>query len=227
MAVLTNGSSLRPPLQTCQSSRPRHLNHSNIIIVRRRAFSQDSKGTNLPQFFKSSSLLVKSFQGEDAENYEAAISRNTPEGQNKVTDKVFENLENKTAGTESSFLAKLAIVLGIAATITLVSIGLKQPNQGRLLGFPYLADASSSSTLAAPAVGFTFKAFGYRVVLPEFAPGWIYFWLLMAAGCGLFISEEALNIWVCPLYWYFCFTDFRTLTSLELGFLFFLQHVIF
>ncbi|XP_073263498.1 uncharacterized protein [Populus alba] len=24
----------------------------------------------------------------------------------------------------------------------------------------------------------------------------VYFWLLMAAGCGLFISEEALNIWV-------------------------------
>ena len=29
----------------------------------------------------------------------------------------------------------------------------------------------------------------------------------MAAGCGLFISEEALNIWVCPLYWYFWFTS--------------------
>uniref|UniRef100_A0A169WHU1 Uncharacterized protein n=1 Tax=Daucus carota subsp. sativus TaxID=79200 RepID=A0A169WHU1_DAUCS len=25
---------------------------------------------------------------------------------------------------------------------------------------------------------------------------WVYFWLLMAAGFGLFISEEALNIWV-------------------------------
>ena len=31
----------------------------------------------------------------------------------------------------------------------------------------------------------------------------------MAAGCGLFISEEALNIWVCPLFWYFCFTSSR------------------
>jgi hypothetical protein len=31
---------------------------------------------------------------------------------------------------------------------------------------------------------------------------WVYFWLLMAAGFGLFISEEALNVWVCPLYRY-------------------------
>lgn len=24
----------------------------------------------------------------------------------------------------------------------------------------------------------------------------------MAAGCGLFVSEEALNVWVCLFYWY-------------------------
>ncbi|KAH0855043.1 hypothetical protein HID58_020523 [Brassica napus] len=52
-----------------------------------------------------------------------------------------------------------------------------------------LAKASSS-------VGFTVNAFGNRFVIPASAPGWVYFCLLMAAGFGLFISEEALNIWV-------------------------------
>ncbi|CAN7105588.1 unnamed protein product [Brassica rapa subsp. narinosa] len=52
-----------------------------------------------------------------------------------------------------------------------------------------LAKASSS-------VGFTVNAFGNRFVIPASAPGWVYFCLLMAAGFWLFISEEALNIWV-------------------------------
>ncbi|KAK7854311.1 hypothetical protein CFP56_032564, partial [Quercus suber] len=81
------------------------------------------------------------------------------------------------------------------------------PVLGPSLGIQFLAEGSSSSVMAAPPVGFTFKTFGYNVVLPEYAPGWIYFWLLMAAGCGLFISEEALNIWVCPLYWGVCISD--------------------
>lgn len=44
----------------------------------------------------------------------------------------------------------------------------------------------------------------------------------MAAGFGLFVSEEALNVWVCPLYWYprLCSSSiptlFRTCTTLYL-----------
>lgn len=30
----------------------------------------------------------------------------------------------------------------------------------------------------------------------------MYFLLLMAAGFGLFVSEEALNVWVRLSYWY-------------------------
>jgi hypothetical protein len=30
----------------------------------------------------------------------------------------------------------------------------------------------------------------------------MYFSLLMAAGFGLFVSEEALNVWVRPSNWY-------------------------
>lgn len=31
---------------------------------------------------------------------------------------------------------------------------------------------------------------------------YMYFLLLMAAGFGLFVSEEALNVWVRLSYWY-------------------------
>uniref|UniRef100_A0A2N9J449 Uncharacterized protein n=2 Tax=Magnoliopsida TaxID=3398 RepID=A0A2N9J449_FAGSY len=132
---------------------------------------------------------IRSIQQDNAENYEEARS------QDIVDDEVLGN-GNKGHDPGSSFLAKVAIVLGIAATATVISICLKRPVLGSSLGIQFLAEGSSSSVMAAAPVGFTFKAFGYKVLLPEFAPGWIYFWLLMAAGCGLFISEEALNIWV-------------------------------
>lgn len=56
--------------------------------------------------------------------------------------------------------------------ITLISVGMKQPNQGSSPGMQFLRDGSSSSTLAVPAGAFSFKAFGYRVLLPEYAPGY-------------------------------------------------------
>ncbi|KAL3850406.1 hypothetical protein ACJIZ3_012288 [Penstemon smallii] len=188
MAVLSNGLSiitLRPPL--IQSPDRRHL-HSPLPIFRHGYFPRNAK-------LKSNSR-IKSFQHDDAGKLEASKSEVTPEDQYKDSDIEFEHLESKTAGNGSSFLPKLGIVLGIAAVITLVSVTVKPPNHRTSLGIQFLSDGSSSTTLAAPAGVFNFRAFGYRVVLPEYAPGWIYFWLLMAAGCGLFISEEALNIWV-------------------------------
>ena len=81
--------------------------------------------------------------------------------------------KNTNTDFEFSFLAKIAIALGIAATITLISIGVKRPVLGSSLGFQFLPESSSSSVMAAQPVGFTFKAFGYRIVLPEYAPGYI------------------------------------------------------
>ncbi|XP_047252229.1 uncharacterized protein LOC107841453 [Capsicum annuum] len=123
---------------------------------------------------------------------------------NKASNDLTGSLDDKTVRTGSPFLAKLAIVLGIAATVTFLAIGPKQPNQGSNFGIQFLVDGSSSSITSTPAPRFSFKAFVCRVMLPEYAPGplyfsffgWIYFWLLMADGFGLFISEEALNIWV-------------------------------
>ncbi|XP_031285500.1 uncharacterized protein LOC116144185 [Pistacia vera] len=138
---------------------------------------------------------IKSFKREDAGNYEPANSKDTPNEQDSLAE-ILENQKVETTGSGTSFLAKLVIALGIAATITIISVVLKPSGPGSSTGIQYLAEGSSSSSVTASPTAFSFKAFGYKFVLPEYAPGWIYFWLLMAAGFGLFISEEALNIWV-------------------------------
>ncbi len=67
----------------------------------------------------------------------------------------------------------LAIAVGVAAIITITSIGLKRPSVGSLFGVQCLAEGSTSSAMASTPLGFTFKAFGYRIILPEYAPGYI------------------------------------------------------
>ncbi|KAK1320684.1 hypothetical protein QJS10_CPA03g02222 [Acorus calamus] len=104
--------------------------------------------------------------------------------------------EFKVDGPRTTFIAKLAVALGIAATITVVSICLRRPTLESSSWIPTIIDSSSASVPNVANAGFTFSLFKYKIVLPEYTPGWIYFWLLMAAGCGLFISEEALNVWV-------------------------------
>ncbi|KVI12299.1 uncharacterized protein LOC112507413 [Cynara cardunculus var. scolymus] len=178
----------------CFTKRP----SSNLSVVCGRMMSHGGKLSlnNARSSFNRSGFCIRSFQREDAEYSDAARYIDNSERRDETTDGILGSQENKTTGTSSSLMAQLAILLGIAATITLLSICLKQPNQGSSTGIQILAGGASSSTSAVPNVGFSFNAFGYRVILPEYTPGWIYFWLLMAAGCGLFISEEALNIWV-------------------------------
>lgn len=83
--------------------------------------------------------------------------------------------ENNQAGAGISFLAKIAIVLGLAATATVICVGIKRPVLGSSYGFQFHPEGSSSSALAVSPAGFTFKAFGYRIVLPEYAPGYVHF----------------------------------------------------
>ncbi|OVA00060.1 hypothetical protein BVC80_1697g24 [Macleaya cordata] len=138
---------------------------------------------------------VSCFQPQDLAHSDSSSSGNTPNQGDSVGDEMLKDLKIETSSPGSSFLAKLALALGVAATVTLISVGFKWPTQGSPLGLPFGFDGSSTSA-SIPTLGFSFKVFGYQVVLPQYAPGWVYFWLLMAAGCGLFISEEALNIWV-------------------------------
>lgn len=113
----------------------------------------------------------------------------------EVANEMLDDWEAEGSNPDISFLTKLAIALGIAITITLGSVYVKWSSSGSSFSSPLCITSSSQSS--ATSVGFTFTFFCYKIQIPEFTPGWIYFWLLMAAGCGLFISEEALNVWVC------------------------------
>ncbi|XP_043722539.1 uncharacterized protein LOC122669757 [Telopea speciosissima] len=179
-AFLTHGASLLPPKPI-----RKHIRNTSSFSSPHRSFPKEGR-RSIPQLFNcSGTFRIRSFQPRVSRNVDASTSGNTTNGQDAPTDEVLGDWKTETSSPGSSFLAKLAIALGIAATITVISVGFKWPTLG-----PSLVDNASTS------VGFSFKVFGQRVVLPEYAPGWIYFWLLMAAGCGLFISEEALNIWV-------------------------------
>ncbi|KAL8191885.1 hypothetical protein R6Q57_028616 [Mikania cordata] len=165
-----------------------NLNQTNCRLVTKFGHNSAQK------WFRHSKSCFRSLKQEDEDYSDNANTTNNSERRDEIIDVILGSQETKTTGTRSSLLAQLAILLGIAATVTLLSIFLKQPNQGPTFGIQILDMGASTS--AVPSIGFSFNAFGYRVVLPEYTPGWVYFWLLMAAGCGLFISEEALNIWV-------------------------------
>ncbi|XP_019098130.1 PREDICTED: uncharacterized protein LOC104773130 isoform X2 [Camelina sativa] len=138
--------------------------------------------------FKPPSDRVRSFQKG---------SNDSAKPQDSEDEKlnVNEMLKNeKTAGVSVKrvpFIAKLGMGLGLALVVTVICVTLKGSGGSPFEEVKNLSKASSSSSQ-----GFTFNAFGNRFMIPGNAPGWVYFWLLMAAGCGLFISEEALNIWV-------------------------------
>lgn len=119
-------------------------------------------------------ISVRSFQpNQDSEVDDAASTDNSLNEGVRLNEELFKG--HQDSGKGSSFLAKLAIGLGVAATVTFLSIGFKEQNLGTSLGVEIqrLADVSSSSSLAASSVGFSFKAFGYRVVLPQYAPGYV------------------------------------------------------
>ncbi|XP_071697579.1 uncharacterized protein [Rutidosis leptorrhynchoides] len=170
--------------------------NSSLNLAGGRLFSPNGKlaFNGASNLFKRSITSIRSFQQDDAEYSKTETYIDNSESGDETIDVLLGTKENRTISTKSSLLLQLAILLGIAATITLLSICFKQPNQGSSTGIQILAGGAATSTL--PNIGFSFNVFGYKVILPEYTPGWIYFWLLMAAGCGLFISEEALNIWV-------------------------------
>lgn len=79
-------------------------------------------------------------------------------------------VEINTSG--SSFLAKLGIAVGIAATVTIISLWFKKPTLGPSSVFPCLADVSSVP--ASSPAGLALTIFGYRIQLPEYTPGYAF-----------------------------------------------------
>lgn len=114
---------------------------------------------------------IRCFKQEGEENCEDLKSEDTPDTQDRCSNEVQINGEEGLNKTEIPFLAMIAIALGIAVIATLASIG-KQPILGSTFGLQILSEGSSSSAVSPAAAGFAFKVFGYRVILPEYAPGY-------------------------------------------------------
>uniref|UniRef100_A0A0E0G2Z0 Uncharacterized protein n=1 Tax=Oryza nivara TaxID=4536 RepID=A0A0E0G2Z0_ORYNI len=125
----------------------------------------------------------------------SASGAESSSGGGEDASEIIDAMEVKSSSTAASFLAKVALALGVAATATVISLFMRQPSSGPSFSLPQIVDASAPPDAAA-TIGYTFSLFGKKVIVPEYTPGWVYFWLLMAAGFGLFISEEALNVWV-------------------------------
>ncbi|XP_024364148.1 uncharacterized protein [Physcomitrium patens] len=81
------------------------------------------------------------------------------------------------------------VVSGIVRTNNLFGSNQREASQ-------LLTDMSISASSSQSVEQFTVNWFGRKFFLSERSPGYMYFLLLMAAGFGLFVSEEALNVWV-------------------------------
>ncbi|KAJ1278257.1 hypothetical protein BS78_04G065800 [Paspalum vaginatum] len=132
-------------------------------------------------------------------NLSCSVSRTTKvlvsgAGPSADGEDVNEVIDAESTIPGGSFFSKVAIAVGIVATATVISLVMRQPSSGPSFSLPQIVDASTQSEAAA-TIGYTFSLFGKKVIIPEYTPGWVYFLLLMAAGFGLFISEEALNVW--------------------------------
>lgn len=111
------------------------------------------------------------FKQEDKEKYEASKSKDIPDTQVRFTNEAQVNGKDGNNKMEIPFRAMIAIALGIAVTATIASIA-QNPIGGSSFGLQILSEGSSSSAVVPATAGFTFKAFGYRVMLPEYAPGY-------------------------------------------------------
>ncbi|KAL3692879.1 hypothetical protein R1sor_006530 [Riccia sorocarpa] len=121
---------------------------------------------------KSERVLCSSVDGQSATGDPSSSSDNT--------------------GGRSPFLKWVLVAVGVAAAGVAVYMKIRNGDftnsvseQGPVLQVS--PDAASSFSIKLP---------GFSLSLGERTPGWVYFFLLMAAGFGLFVSEEAMNVWV-------------------------------
>ncbi|ONK58174.1 uncharacterized protein A4U43_C09F9060, partial [Asparagus officinalis] len=119
-------------------------------------------------------LRLRRIQHRGVEAVKACKSGFTPSsGEDKVLDGILECLEveTNTNSPGTSFFAKIAIALGIAATVILISIFAKWSPSGSSHSLPLFFDSSSQSVPVTSPVGFNLKIFGYNIIIPEYTPG--------------------------------------------------------
>lgn len=111
----------------------------------------------------------------------------------KENDFAEEKAKEKSGSEDQNLLLRLLIVAVVAAAVATV-LSVWQINGHKWDG--QASNIFGNEVHAETGVHFGFNLFGTNIRIGEGCPGWVYFWLLMAAGFGLFVSEEALNVWV-------------------------------
>lgn len=102
----------------------------------------------------------------------ASVSSIGPSAGGKDVNEITDAVETESTAPGASFFAKVAIVIGITATVIVISLLMKQPPSGPSLSLPQIVDAQSDAALAA-TVGYKFSLFGKRVIIPEYTPGYV------------------------------------------------------
>ncbi|XP_054784701.1 uncharacterized protein LOC129291406 isoform X3 [Prosopis cineraria] len=148
-----------------------------------RLFANENKALLVSRL---SRIKTGSFKYDDKDSYEASKPKDVLERKDSInSDVLLDGKEGYNVGIP--FLVMMAIAMGIAVTATLISI-YQQPILGSSFVVRSLSESSSSSAVDPAAAGFSFKVFGYKIILPEYAPGnW--------QGEGLGDYEGGAKVW--------------------------------
>jgi hypothetical protein len=94
---------------------------------------------------------------------------------------IIDAVEAESSNPGASFLAKVAVALGVAVTVTAVSILMKQSSAGPSFSLPQIIDASTQSDTTAATIGYTFPLFGKKVIIPEYTPGYAHLTIFLSS----------------------------------------------
>uniref|UniRef100_A0A0A9DCA2 Uncharacterized protein n=1 Tax=Arundo donax TaxID=35708 RepID=A0A0A9DCA2_ARUDO len=126
----------------------------------------------------------------------ASVSRAGSSAGGEDVNEIIDAVEVEYTTPGASFLAKVAVAIGVMATATVISLFMKQPSSGPSFSLPQIVDASAQSDAAAVTIGYTFSMFGKKVIIPEYTPGYVKLEILLLSfsftcgKCGGIILER-------------------------------------
>lgn len=123
---------------------------------------------------------LRKFSCLDSRTAKASVSGAEPSAGGDDVSEMIEAMEVESSSPGASFLAKVAVVLGIAATATVI---MKQPSSGPSFSLPQIIDASAQSDAAAATIGYTFSLFGKKAIIPEYTPGYVHMTIFVLSFC--------------------------------------------
>ncbi|PKA57787.1 hypothetical protein AXF42_Ash015164 [Apostasia shenzhenica] len=133
----------------------------------------------------------------DIENLKESKYQIPPNEGVEIVNEKLDVWEAEASRPGISFLAKLAITLGIAATITLGSVYLKWSSSASSFSLPIYIAGSSQSGAALSAAGFTFTFMGYKIIIPELTPGGVCISDMIPFYLGRFFRQTKASSDIC------------------------------